>query len=96
MLVFGPSMTLIAAVQVVATAHANAALTVAGLALVVVIDVMFVWLPFLGFLTAPGLTTRHLAAFNGWLRAHGRVVLATALAVAGVLVTVDGLTGLIR
>jgi hypothetical protein len=95
-LVFGPSMTFIAAVQVVATAHASAALTAAGLAVVVVIDVVFVWLPILAFLAAPEATARHLAAFNGWLRAHGRVILTAALAIAGVLLTVNGLTGLIR
>jgi hypothetical protein len=66
------------------------------MAVVVVIDAMFVWLPLLAFLAAPGPTTRHLAAFNGWLRAHGRVILTTALAVAGVLVAADGLAGLIR
>jgi hypothetical protein len=95
-LVFGPSLTFIAAVQAVATAQADVALTVVGIAVVVVIDAMFVWLPFLAYLAAPELTTRHLASFNGWLRAHGRVILATALAVAGVLVAVDGLAGLIR
>lgn len=95
-LVFGPSMTFIAAVQVVATAHAGTALTAAGIAVVVTIDVTLVWLPFLAYLAAPEPTTRHLAGFNGWLRLHGRVILATALAVAGVVVTVNGLTGLIR
>jgi len=95
-LVFGPSMTFIAAVQVVATAHADTALTAAGIVVVVTIDVMLVWLPFLAYLAAPEPTTRHLAAFNGWLRLHGRVILAAALAVAGVVVTANGLAGLIR
>ena len=35
-------------------------------------------------------------AFNAWLRGHGRTLLILALLVAGVVLTVDGLLGLIR
>lgn len=92
---FGPSLTFIAAVQVIATARASDLLSAAGLAMVVVIDVMFVWLPFLGYLAAPGVTSRRLAGFNSWLRAHGHAILTAVLTAAGAILTVDGLTGLI-
>jgi hypothetical protein len=95
-LVFAPSVAFIAAVQVIATSRTDLQLTVAGLALVVVINVSFVWLPLLAYLAAPDLTTRHLAAFNGWLRRNGRMILAGALGAAGLVVTVDGLVGLIK
>jgi hypothetical protein len=95
-LVFAPSVAFIAAVQVIATSRTDLQLTVAGLALVVVINVSFVWLPLLAYLAAPDLTTRHLAAFNGWLRRNGRKILAGTLGAAGLVVTVDGLVGLIK
>ena len=66
-----------------------------GLAIVIVINVAFVWLPFLAYLATPDLTTRKLTAFNAWLRARGRILLMLALLVAGAVLTVDGLLGLI-
>lgn len=95
-LVFTPAVTFIAAVQVIATARASAGLTVLGLVMVIVINLMFVWLPFLAHLAAPGPTSRWLTGFNTWLRAHGRTVLILVLAVAGVILTVNGLYGLVR
>ena len=95
-LVFAPSMSFIAAVQVIATAQADLELTVAGLALIVFINVSLVWLPLLAFLIAPEPTTRHLSAFNGWLRRNGRMILAGALGGAGLIVAIDGLAGLMR
>jgi hypothetical protein len=47
-------------------------------------------------LAAPDPTTRALAAFNAWLRAHGRILLILALLVAGTVLTVNGPLGLIR
>jgi hypothetical protein len=96
LLVFGPGVTFIAAVQVIATAGAGIPLSALGLVIVVVINVAFVWLPFLAYLAAPELTTRKLTAFNGWLRAHGRILLSLALLMAGVILVVNGLAGLIR
>ena len=95
-LVFAPSMTFIAAIQVVATAHADLSLTVAGLALIVAINVAFIWIPLLAFLAAPEPTTRYLSAFNGWLRHHGRIILAGTLVAAGLIVAIDGLVGLLQ
>jgi hypothetical protein len=95
-LIFMPAVTFIAAIQVIATARAGITLSTLGLLMVVVINVAFVWLPFLAYLAAPDLTTRTLTAFNAWLRGHGRILLILALLVAGAVLTVDGLLGLIR
>lgn len=95
-LVFAPGVTFIAAVQVVATAQADLSLTVAGLAVIVAINVSLVWLPLLAYLAAPGMTTRRLVAFNAWLRRNGRTILAGTLVAAGLIVAIDGLTGLIQ
>jgi hypothetical protein len=93
-LVFVPSASFLAAVQVIATAKASLAATVATLATVVIIDVLFVWLPFAFHLVRPEATERGLKAFNGWLRAHGHAVVAGALLVAAVLLISDGIKGL--
>jgi hypothetical protein len=96
LLVFGPGVTFIAAVQVIATARAGIPLSALGLVIIVVINVAFIWLPFLAYLAAPGLTTRRLTVFNAWLRAHGRILLSLALLAAGAILVVNGLVGLIR
>ena len=94
-LVFMPALTFLAAIQVIATARAGVPLSALGLVIVIVINVAFVWLPFLAYLAAPDLTTRKLTAFNAWLRARGRILLMLALLVAGAVLIVDGLLGLI-
>lgn len=93
-ILFAPSATFIAAVQVVATARARVPGTVLGLVVVVIVSVLIVWLPLLAFLSAPEATTRRLSAFNGWLRARGRMLGACALAVGGVILIIDGILGL--
>jgi Sap, sulfolipid-1-addressing protein len=95
-LIFAPGASFIAAIQVIATSNADLQATVAGLALIVVINVSLIWLPLLAFLLAPGHTTRRLSAFNEWLRRNGRMILACTLVAAGVIVAIDGLVGLIR
>jgi hypothetical protein len=95
-LVFMPALTFLAAIQVIATARAGVPLSALGLMIVIVINVAFVWLPFLAYLAAPDLTTRKLTEFNAWLRARGRILLMLALLVAGAVLTVDGLLGFIR
>lgn len=94
--VFMPAVTFIAAIQVIATARAGLPLSTLGLAMVIVISVTFVWLPFLAYLAAPEPTSRRLTGFNAWLVAHGRALLALALLVAGAILAADGLLGLIR
>ena len=36
------------------------------------------------------------SAFNGWLRRNGRMILACTIVAAGLIVTTDGLVGLIK
>jgi hypothetical protein len=94
LLVFTPSVTFVAAVQVIATAQADVALVVVSLAVVVAIDVMFAWLPLVLFLAAPEATTRRLKAIDGWLHAHGRKVLVAAFAIGGLALVANGAVGL--
>ncbi len=94
LLLFFPTTTFIAAIQVVATAKAGVPVTVAGVAIVVVCAATLAWLPLVAYLAAPDATTRVLATANGWLSAHGRAVLVGALAVAGIALVVDGALGL--
>ena len=94
LLLFAPSATFIAAVQVIATADARLPVTVLALLVVVVITVLTVWLPLLAYLAFPDATTRTLRTANEWLRANGRTLVAVALWVAGVLLVVNGALGL--
>jgi hypothetical protein len=93
-LVFAPGVTFLAAVQVIATARASLDLTVLALIIVVVINVLLVWLPIVLHLVFPGATTRYLTAFNGWLRAHGKVILVCVLVAVGGIMAVNGIYGL--
>ncbi len=93
-LIFAPGVTFLAAVQVIATARASLDLTVLALVIVVVINVLLVWLPIVLHLVFPGATTRYLTAFNGWLRAHGKVILVCVLVAVGGIMVVNGIYGL--
>jgi hypothetical protein len=95
LLLFAPGVTFIAAVQVIATAQASAELTALAVLVVVVINALLVWLPFVLYLAAPGFTTRHLTAFNGWLRAHGNTILIVVLLAVGVIMVFNGIHGLV-
>jgi hypothetical protein len=94
LLIFAPSMTFIAAVQVIATAQASDVRIAAALAVVVAIDVLGVWVPYLLYLIAPEQTIRKLKASDDWLRAHGRILLTSALTAAGVILILNGALGL--
>jgi hypothetical protein len=94
LIVYSPSITFIAAVQVVATAKASLAASVGALAIVIAITVVLVWLPLVFFIITPDRTGRSLARFNEWLRTHGNLILIGALVVGGVLLTIDGILGL--
>jgi hypothetical protein len=94
LLIFAPGVTFLAAVQVIATARASLDLTVLALVIVVVINVLLVWLPIVLHLIFPGATTRYLTAFNGWLRAHGKVILVCVLVAVGGIMVVNGIYGL--
>jgi hypothetical protein len=94
-LVFAPGVSFLAAVQVIATARAGFDLTLVALIIVVVINVVLVWLPIVFHLLVPAATTRYLTAFNGWLRAHGKVVLICVLVAVGGIMVINGIYGLV-
>jgi hypothetical protein len=79
---------------VIATARASLDLTVLAMTIVVVINVLLVWLPIVVHLVAPGFATRHLTAFNSWLRAHGKLILICVLVAVGGIMVVNGIYGL--
>jgi hypothetical protein len=94
LLLFAPSATFIAAVQVIATANAGVPITAAALLVVVILTVVIVWLPLLAYLAFPEATTRVLRSANEWLRMHGRVLVIGALWIGGVVLVVNGALGL--
>jgi hypothetical protein len=96
LLLFAPSATFIAAVQVIATANAAVPQTVTAVLIVSVLNVLTVWLPLIAYLAAPEATTRALRNANGWLVAHGRTVAVYGLAVGGVALVLNGALGLWR
>ena len=93
-LVYAPSLTFIAAVQVVATAKASVTDSVLAIALVIAITVMLVWLPFVLYLLAPDRTRRVLRYCDSWLRSHGYLLAVAGLGIGGVLLTLNGILGL--
>ena len=93
-LLFSPSVGFIAAIQVIATAKASPAATAGALAIVIVIDLAFAWVPVAVYLVAPDRTTRALKALNAWLALRGQAVLAGALGALGVILLIDGALGL--
>lgn len=94
LLVYGPSLTFVAAVQLVATSRDNTVTSVLLLAFIIAITVVFVWLPLVLHLFAPDRTSRLLTGFNAWLRSHGRLLVVAALTVGGLVLTFDGIFGL--
>jgi hypothetical protein len=92
-LVYSPSLTFIAAVQVVATSKQSITDSVLDLILVIAITITFVWLPLVLYLLAPEPTSRVLGASIGWLRSHGYVLTVGALLIGGVLLTLNGILG---
>jgi Sap, sulfolipid-1-addressing protein len=93
-LVFAPSVGFIAAVQVIATSHSSDAAEAGALALVVIINVAFVWLPFAVYLIAPDRTVHALKTASAWLGSHGPVLLAGSLTAIGAILVIDGIAGL--
>lgn len=94
LIVFAPSITFLAAVQVIATAGTRPLGTFIGLLVVITVCLLLVWLPLLGYLAAPAATTDTLRSCNGWLRAHGWEVTVWALAIGGFALMVNGALGL--
>ncbi|HSZ49878.1 MAG TPA: GAP family protein [Streptosporangiaceae bacterium] len=94
-LVYSPSLTFVAAVQVVATSRESTAESVGSLALIIVITLLLVWIPLVLFLLTPERTGRLLHSFNRWLRSHGRILVLGAMVVAGAALTANGIYGLV-
>jgi hypothetical protein len=93
-LVYSPSVTFIAAVQTVATSKENIAESVLAIVLIILVTLLFIWLPFALFLLAPDRTRRTLHAFNAWLRSHSHQIVVVVSLGAGVLITLNGILGL--
>jgi hypothetical protein len=94
LILFLPSATFVASVQVIATADASTATTAVALIVVVAISALIVWLPLLGYLAKPEATVSLLRRLNGWLRAHGRAVAVYGLVIGGVFLIINGSLGL--
>jgi len=92
-LLFAPSATFIAAVQVVATSNAGVSVTALTLVLIILLTCMVVWLPLITYLAAPGRTTRQLKTINDGLRTYGKKIAVCALALCGVVLIVNGALG---
>jgi Sap, sulfolipid-1-addressing protein len=92
-LVYSPSLTFVAAVQLIATSRQSVAASILDLAVIIAITITFVWLPFVLYLLAPERTSRTLHSFNVWLRSRGHVLTVGALGIGGVLLTLNGILG---
>jgi hypothetical protein len=95
LLLFAPSASFIAAVQVIATANEGVPITATAMLIVIILTVLSVWLPLLAYLAFPEATTRVLRTANDWLRVHGRVLAIGALWIAGTVLVVNGALGLV-
>jgi hypothetical protein len=93
-LMFGPSLTFLAAVQVIATARTSLADTIGAMAMVVLLTVAFAWLPLVAYAVAPRRTVSLLRSADGWTKRHGRTLLISAIALIGVLLAIQGIIGL--
>lgn len=91
---FGPSITFIAAVQVVASSKADVASTIGAMAMIIILTVAFAWLPLVAYLIAPGRTARTLRGFDAWLRRYRKAVIVSAVGLIGVLLVAQGIAGL--
>jgi len=93
LILFLPSATFVASVQVVASANASSEVTALALIVVVAISALIVWLPLLGYLAMPEATVRRLRMLNAWLRAHGRAITVYGLLIGGIVLIISGSLG---
>jgi hypothetical protein len=94
LVIFAPGVTFLAALQVIATSNVSDLETAVAIIIVVVINVLLVWLPIVMHIIFPNRTTRYLTAFNGWLRAHGQMILLVLFVVVGLIMVGNGIYGL--
>ncbi|HTR94830.1 MAG TPA: GAP family protein [Trebonia sp.] len=90
LILFAPSATFIAAVQVIATSNADISLVALAMLIVIVLTALTVWLPLIAYFAAPEATTRALRNANAWLVANGKMLVVSALLIAGVALVVNG------
>jgi hypothetical protein len=64
------------------------------MAMIIILSVAFAWLPVLAYLIAPARTLHLLHSLEGTLAKHGRTIVLAALAIVGVYLTIQGITGL--
>jgi MFS family permease len=91
---FGPSLTFLAAVQVVATARIGIGETIGAMVMIILLTVAFAWLPLVAYLVAPRKTVSLLQAFDTWLKRHGKLVMTIAVGVIGLILVIQGILGL--
>jgi hypothetical protein len=94
LILFAPSATFLAAVQVIASANTGLLVTLTGMLIVIALSAVAAWLPLLAYLAAPDATTDRLKAVNEWLRTQGRALAVAALAIAGLALVANGALGL--
>jgi hypothetical protein len=94
LILFGPSLTFIAAVQVIASEAAGTPVIVLGLLIIIVLSALTAWAPLLAYLCAPEATKRRLGMVNGWLRARSQQLVILALLIGGVALVANGALGL--
>ena len=93
LILFLPSATFVAAVQVIATSDASKVATAVALIIVVAISALIVWAPLIGYLARPDDTVRLLRQANGWLRVHGRTITVYGLLIGGIALIINGALG---
>ena len=93
LILFLPSATFVAAVQVIATSDASKVATAVALIIVVAISALIVWAPLIGYLARPAGTVRLLRQANGWLRVHGRTIAVYGLLIGGIALIINGALG---
>lgn len=94
LLVYTPSLTFVAAIQIVATSSQDLGASIVAILLVIVITLAFAWVPLLLFLFRPERTVSLLSSVNGWMRSHGYVLAVGVLLIGGVALTINGILGL--
>jgi hypothetical protein len=94
LILFGPSLTFIAAVQVIASEAADTPIIVLGLLIIIVLSALTAWAPLLAYLWAPEATERRLGMLNDWLRARSQLLVILALLIGGIALVANGALGL--
>jgi hypothetical protein len=95
LLMYTPSPTYIAALDVVGGTKMSTAAAVGWVVLVVVLVLITIEIPILLYFVAPGWTVPKLEALNQWLDRNGRSLVVWVLVVLGVWQLVDGIVGLL-